>query len=43
MPPTSLEDAFADLEDPRREQGGVHELIDIISIAVCGVISGCES
>lgn len=39
----SLEEAFSDLQDPRRDQGRLHKLIDIISIAICGVISGCEN
>jgi predicted transposase YbfD/YdcC len=39
----SLEAAFASLEDPCREQGRLHKLIDIIGIAFYGVISGCET
>jgi predicted transposase YbfD/YdcC len=34
---------FADLEDPRDERGKDHQLIDIITIAICAVICGAES
>lgn len=39
----SITDAFADLEDPRREHGRLHKLLDVVTIAICGVISGCET
>lgn len=43
MEQNSLENAFRSLEDPRREQGQLHKLIDIITLAVCAVISGAET
>lgn len=43
MEQSGIETAFADLEDPRREQGQLHKLIDIITIAICAVISGAET
>lgn len=43
MNKTSIEDVFSQLEDPRREHGQLHKLIDIITIAVCAVISGAET
>jgi len=43
MEQSGIETAFADLQDPRREQGRLHKLIDIITIAICAVISGAET
>jgi predicted transposase YbfD/YdcC len=43
MDQSGIEAAFASLEDPRREQGRLHKLIDIITIAICAVISGAET
>lgn len=43
MPKPSIEEIFSKVEDPRREQGQLHKLIDIITIAVCAVISGAET
>ena len=40
---TSLRDQFAALEDPRVERTRRHELLDIITIALCAVICGAES
>ena len=34
---------FADLPDPRSSRGRQHELSDILTIAICGVICGAES
>lgn len=34
---------FADLEDPRDERGKDHQLIDILTIAICAVICGADS
>jgi hypothetical protein len=35
---------FGDLPDPRRDNGQLrHELVDILAIALCGVMSGAES
>ena len=39
----SLRHHFADLIDPRGERSRRHELLDIIGIAICAVISGAES
>jgi predicted transposase YbfD/YdcC len=41
--PVSLQHHFADLIDPRGERSRRHELLDIIGIAICAVISGAES
>lgn len=40
----SLVEAFAELKDPRASGHGrqLHLLIDIIAIAICGVICGCD-
>ncbi|MGJ3241215.1 MAG: transposase family protein, partial [Anaerolineae bacterium] len=43
MTQNSIEDVFSQLPDPRREQGQLHKLIDIITVAVCAVISGAET
>jgi predicted transposase YbfD/YdcC len=34
---------FAELTDPRVERTQWHELIDIVVVALCGVICGCDS
>ncbi len=34
---------FEDMPDPRAGPNAVHKLIDIIVIAVCAVIAGCEA
>jgi predicted transposase YbfD/YdcC len=39
----SLRHYFADLLDPRGERSRRHELLDIIGIAICAVVSGAES
>ena len=41
--PVSILDHFADLPDPRREQGRIHRLDEIIFIATCAVLCGAES
>jgi predicted transposase YbfD/YdcC len=41
--PVSLQHHFAELIDPRSERGRQHELLDIIGIALCAVLSGAES
>jgi len=38
-----IQHAFADLPDPRVERTKRHQLLDIITIAVCAVISGADS
>lgn len=40
---SSLADCFGDLPDPRVEGRGDHKLLDIILIAVCGVLCGADS
>jgi predicted transposase YbfD/YdcC len=41
--PISLLDHFADLPDPRREQGRLHRLDEIIFIATCAVFCGADN
>jgi predicted transposase YbfD/YdcC len=41
--PVSILDHFADLPDPRREQGRIHRLDEIVFIATCAVLCGAES
>lgn len=43
QPFTSLETCFGDLPDPRVQGRCDHKLIDIVLIAVCGVLCGAES
>lgn len=42
-PMTSIEAYFGELEDPRTGHNIQHPLINIITIAICGVISGADS
>jgi predicted transposase YbfD/YdcC len=39
----SLADHFADLPDPRLDRNKEHALLDIIVLAVCGILAGCDS
>jgi predicted transposase YbfD/YdcC len=39
----SLKKHFAKLKDPRRKHCKRHRLLDILVIAICAVISGCDS
>ena len=39
----SLIEYFTELEDPRIDRTKHHQLLDIINIAVCGVICGAEN
>ena len=39
----SIGEHFNDLEDPRMERTKRHQLLDIIAIAICGVICGADS
>jgi predicted transposase YbfD/YdcC len=39
----SLADHFDDLPDPRLDRNKEHALLDIIVIAVCGILAGCDS
>ncbi len=43
FPDSSLLAHFADLNDPRVERTKKHKLIDIIAIAICGVICGADN
>jgi hypothetical protein len=40
--PLDLETYFAGLEDPRVERTKQHKLLDILIIAICGIICGAE-
>jgi predicted transposase YbfD/YdcC len=39
----SLAHHFAELTDPRIDRSRLHELIDIVAIAICAVVAGAES
>src|SRR3954453_22803838 len=41
--PDSILDRFAALPDPRREQGRVHRLDEIVFIATCAVLCGADN
>jgi predicted transposase YbfD/YdcC len=41
--PVSILEHFADLPDPRREQGRIHRLDEIVFIATCAVLCGADS
>lgn len=38
----TITDSFAELEDPRVNRTKLHKLLDIITIAICGVICGAD-
>jgi hypothetical protein len=40
--PASLLDSFTELADPRREQGRIHRLDEIIFISICAVTCGAD-
>ncbi len=42
-PAAAITRYFSDLEDPRSDHTRRHRLLDIITIAVCGVICGADS
>ncbi len=42
LPPTSISEHFAALTDPRVERSRVHRLVDIVTIALCGVLCGAD-
>ena len=42
-PAPRIADCFCDLTDPRIPRGRRHRLLDIVTIAVCAVVSGAES
>jgi predicted transposase YbfD/YdcC len=41
--PLSITEAFADLPDPRMDRNRRHELIDILTIALCAVLCGANT
>ena len=41
--PASILDQFAALPDPRREQGRIHQLDEIVFMAICAVLCGADS
>jgi predicted transposase YbfD/YdcC len=41
--PVSILDSFADLPDPRREQGRIHRLDEIVFMATCAVFCGADT
>ena len=41
--PTSIEQYFGDLSDPRSGQNVQHPLLSIMTIAICGVICGADT
>lgn len=43
LPRASIRDHFAQLTDPRSDHTKHHQLLDIVTIALCGVICGAES
>ena len=40
--PASILTHFASLPDPRRERRRLHRLLDLVAIALCAVIAGCD-
>jgi predicted transposase YbfD/YdcC len=42
-PELSLAHHFADLTDPRIDRSRLHELLDIVAIAICAVVAGADS
>ena len=42
-PKQTISDYFVGLEDPRIERTKRHQLIDVITIAICAVICGADS
>lgn len=42
LPPTSISEHFATLTDPRVERCKVHSLVELVTIALCGVICGAD-
>jgi hypothetical protein len=42
-PVLALSEHFAHLDDPRGERTRLHQLLDIVVIAICAVIAGAES
>jgi predicted transposase YbfD/YdcC len=42
MTPTTISKTFANLSDPRMERTKHHPLINILTIAICAIIAGCD-
>ena len=42
-PKTTISEHFSAIKDPRLDRTKLHQLIDIITITICAVISGAES
>ncbi len=42
LPATSISEHFATLNDPRVERCRVHRLVEIVTIALCGVLCGAD-
>ena len=42
-PKTTISEYFSDLKDPRVNRTKLHNLIDIITITICAVISGADT
>lgn len=40
--PASILTHFAALPDPRRERRRLHRLLDLLAIAICAVVAGCD-
>jgi predicted transposase YbfD/YdcC len=43
LAPLSLAKHFATLKDPRRKHGRLHSLLDLLTIAFCAVLCGCDT
>lgn len=41
-PCSSIEQFFSDLDDPRAKRNQRHQMVDILSIAICAIICGAE-
>ncbi len=42
-PKLTISDYFSEIKDPRIERTKRHQLIDIMTITICAVISGADS
>ena len=42
MKATTISEVFSQIEDPRVDRAKHHPLINILTIAICGVICGCN-
>jgi len=41
-PTASIHEHFASLEDPRLERTKLHQLLDILVMAICAIICGAD-